>query len=199
MINAEEVEKLMALEGRCRGAVFQTDGQYIINQKGRAGMEKIKELGKKIGQPIPYGKEVQATRWYPLGWRVISLLMAQEVFGWGERDLFDMGCEAPKKSFIIKTILRYFISIEKTFAESSKYWEKHYSVGFLTAPEISEEEKTLVLRLEEFNVHPILCPYFRGYFKGLANLVIRTDKITIKETKCPFKEGGYHEFVIKWE
>jgi len=76
---------------------------------------------------------------------------------------------------------------------------KHYTISKLEAPEINVKEKRLVLRLVDFKIHPILCVYFRGYFKSIASLVVKTDKMTIKETKCPFSGDAYHEFVIEWE
>jgi len=199
MLNKNEVEKILKIKGETRGAVFHTDARYILDKKGNQGLEELRKKLKVLGQQDIYSKEIKSTGWYPLGLRVISLLLIKETFDWNEKEIFNMGMSAPKHSFIVKTLLRYFISIEKTFEESAKYWEKHYTVSKLEAPEINLKEKRLVLRLVDFKIHPILCVYFRGYFKSIASLVVKTDKMTIKETKCPFDGDSYHEFVIKWK
>lgn len=195
----EEIKKILEIVGKVRGAVFQTDAGYILEKKGKEGLEMLKEGIKKTGQPISYGKEVKATNWYPLSWRILSLLTIQKVFNWGEKEIFEMGTQAPKYSFIVKALLRYFVSIEKTFTESAKYWKEHYSVGELEALEIDIKGKHLVLHLKNFKVHPVLCSYLKGYFRTIARLAVKTKKMTIKETKCMFKGDSYHEFIIDWE
>jgi len=199
MLTKDEINKILKVEGRARGVVFQTDAKYILGKKGQAGLKKVEAAIEEIGQPISYGKEIRATGWYPLSWRVISLLVIKGTFGWGEKEIFEMGYAAPKYSFVVRALLRYFVSLDKTFNESAKYWKEHYSVGQLEAPEVNVEEKRLVLQLKDFRVHPILCQYFRGYFKSVALLTVKTDKMTIKETKCVFRGDPYHEFVIEWE
>jgi len=200
MLDKKELENVLKLEGDVRGAVFQTDAKYILEKKGEKGIELLeKEIFEKTGQPVRYGKEIVATNWYPLSWRVLSLLFIKDLFEWDDEEIVKMGLVAPKHSFIVKTLLRYFVSLEKTFAESSKYWREHYSVGELHSPEINTENKRLVIQLKNFKIHPILCSYFKGYFKAIASLVIRTNKMDIKEDKCAFKGDEYHQFVINWE
>lgn len=199
MLDKKTIEEILKIEGKVRGAVFQTDAKYVLEKKGEEGLKMVEAEIKKIGQPISYGKEIMVTGWYPLSWRLFSLLTIQKVFNWGEKEIFEMGNSAPKYSFIVKTLLRYFVSLKKTFTESSKYWKEHYSVGELEAPEINIKRKYVVLRLKDFKIHPILCIYLKGYFKAVAQLVVRTENMTIEETKCIFKDNSYHEFVISWE
>ena len=200
MLEKKELEDILKLKGDVRGAVFQTDAKYVLEKEGEAGLKRLeKEIFERTGQPVKYGKEVIATNWYPLSWRILSLVFVKELFGWDDKEIFKMGLIAPKYSFIVKTLLRYFVSLEKTFAESSKYWREHYSIGALYSPEIDIENKRLVIQLKDFKIHPILCHYFRGYFKAIANLTLRTNKIDIKEDKCAFKGDPYHQFIITWE
>lgn len=189
----------MKIKGKVRGVVFQTDGRYVLETKGEKGMKTLEAAIKKTGQPIKYGKELKATSWYPLSWRILSLLVIQRTFNWGEKEMFAMGQAAPKYSFIVKMLLRYFVSLEKTFKESAKYWQEHYSVGKLEAPVIDIEGKRLVIHLKDFKMHPVFCMYSKGYFKAIAKLVVRTEKMTIKETECMFKGDDYHEFIIEWQ
>jgi len=199
MLDKNTIEEILKIKGEVRGAVFQTDASYILEKEGEAGLEKLKAAIAKTGQPIKYDKEVKATGWYPLGWRVISLMTIKDVFGWDDQEIIKMGFSAPKHSFVVKTLLRYFVSLEKTFEESSKYWREHYSVGELHAPEIDIKGKRLVIQLKDFKVHPILCAYFRGYFKAIAGLVVRSESMNIIEDKCSFKGDPYHQFIISWK
>lgn len=195
----KQVGEILKIEGKVRGAVFQTDARYILEGKGEKGLKMLEAAVKETGQPIGYGKDVKATAWYPLSWRVLSLLVIKEVFNWDDQEIMKMGLAAPKYSFIVKTLLRYFVSIEKTFNESAKYWEEHYSIGKLEAPEIDLEKKRLVLHLKNFKVHPILCVYLTGYFKAVAQLVVRSESMSIEENKCMFKGDSYHEIIITWK
>jgi len=199
MLNKDIIKEISKIKGETRGAVFHTDVKYILVKKGENGLNQLKENLKDIIDNDFYSEEIVSTGWYPLWWRVLSLLVIKETFNWGEEEIFDMGACAPKHSFIVKTILRYFVSIEKTFEESGKYWEKHYSIGKLEAPRIDIENKQLVLHLLDFKAHPILCIYFKGYFKSIAGLVVKAEKMFIEETKCMFEDNPYHEFIINWE
>ena len=197
-ITKEEIKKLAAIKGKVRGQVFLTDIGYIKEKKGREGVRLLKEKIAEWGNPIDYEK-AEALKWYPVGLRVISLLAIKEVFGWGDKEIFALGSNAPKFSLIVKVLMRYFLSVQKTFKEGSKYWEKHYSVGALEPVEYNKKEKYFILRLKDFKIHPILCSYYAGYFLRIGQYVQRSEKMTIEETKCMFKGDSYHEFIIRWE
>jgi len=193
----EELKKLKDLEGKVRGVTLETDAKYVLIKIGQDGLTKLQQKTKELGWEIDY-KDIKTMGWYPLGWRAISLLAAQEAFGWGEKEITDMGNSAPKYSFIATTMLRYFLSLKKVFNEASKYWEKHYSVGKLNTVEIDEEKKYAVLQLKEFKIHPVFCLYLSGYFLRISQFVIKSEKITVEETDCVFKQGNCHQFLIKW-
>ncbi len=200
MLNKKEIEDVLKLKGDVRGAVFKTDARYVLEKKGEEELKKIEtRIFKETGEPVKYGKEVISTNWYPLSWRILSLLFIKDTFKWDDEEIFKMGLTAPKYSFIVKTLLSYFVSLEKTFAESTKYWREHYSTGELFSPTIDVKGKLLVIQLKDFESHPILCPYFKGFFKSIANLSVRTKKMNIEEDKCVFRGDEYHQFVITWE
>ncbi len=165
MLDEKTIEQIKKIQGQVRGVVFCTDKKYILDTKGQEGLAKIDAKFKKITGSSVYQDKIDATGWYPLSWRVLSLLIIQETFTWGEKEIADMGMAAPKNSFVVKVLLRYFVSMEKSFAESAKYWQKHYSIGKLKATEINTKEKKVILQLTDFKGHPYLCSYLRGYFK----------------------------------
>ncbi len=197
MLENKEIKEILKIKGMVRGVVFQSDAQYVLKKEGEAGLKKLEAAIAKTGQLIRY-KEVKAVSWYPLSWRVLSLLFIQDTFSWDKQEMFKMGLTAPKFSFLVRTLLKYFISVKKTFKESEKYWEEHYSTGTLETFKFDLKNKYLILRLKNFKIHPLLCSYLRGYFQTITAFVIKASKMTSEETKCMFRGDPYHEFVIKW-
>lgn len=197
-ITKEDIQKLLKVPGEVKGQVFVTDFEYVKEKKGKEGIKILKEKIKEWGELIDY-EGININQWYPMGLRVISLLAIKEAFGFGEKEIKDLGESAPKFSFLVKVLLKYFVSTERSFKESPNYWSKHYSVGKLEPVEFNESEKYAVLRLRDFKIHPILCNYLLGYFLTIAKYTIRSEKIEIEEKKCMFKGDPYHEFFFKWE
>lgn len=193
----EEIQRLTNIPGKVRGQVFVTDLAYVKEKKGEEGASLLKKKIDEWGIPIDYEK-VKIAEWYPVGLRVVSLLAIKEAFDWGDEEIKDLGNCAPKYSFIVKILMKYFLSIERTFRESPKYWTKHYNVGELENYEIDEKEKYIILRLKNFKIHPILCVYYLGYYLRIAQYVVENEKITIEETKCMFKGDDCHEYFIRW-
>jgi hypothetical protein len=197
-INNKELEKIMATEGEVKGVVFQTDAKYLLEKVGKEALKKVEEKTKEWGYPIDY-KNIRPFGWYPIGLRVISLLAITESLNWGEKEIFEMGNAAPKFSIVVKMLLKYFVSLKKSVSEVPNYWQKHYTVGKISCPEFHESEKWLVIRLEGLKIHPILCSYFAGYFLRIAQYVIKSPKIEIKEIKCMYRGDPYHEYYINWK
>jgi len=197
-INLKEIEKLIKLPGEVRGAVFLTDLRYVQEKKGQEGVRMLKKKMRDWGSLISYDK-TRPINWYPVGLRAVSLLAIKEVFGWQDKEIFELGNAAPKFSLIVKMLMKTFLSIERVFKECPKYWEKHYTKGVLENYKIDTKKKCIILRLKDFNVHPILCPFYAGYFLRIGQYVLRSQKVSIKETKCSFKgEAPYHEYLITW-
>jgi len=197
-ISPSEVKRLTETTGKVRGAVFQTDAEYVKEKKGKAGLILLERELKKINCPINY-ESIKATAWYPLGLRIISLLMIKKAFNWTDKEIEKMGNAAPAYSFIVRMLMKYFLSPQRTFKESSKYWEKHYTIGSLEAYKYSKEKEEYILRLKDFKVHPILCPYLTGYFFRMGQYVLpKGGKISITESKCVFKGDPFHEFIMRW-
>lgn len=198
-LTKEEIEKLLATPGKVRGVVFQTDAEYVRNKKGKDGVAALEKELARLGCPIDYGK-IKAISWYPLGLRVVSLLVIKNIFDLKDEDIEEMGNLAPKYSLIVKLLMKYFLTIDMTYRESPKYWEKHYTVGRLETPGYSLKEKYFIVRIVDFKVHPILCVYFRGYFKRISQFLLQDAKIfKTQETKCLFRGDPYHEILITWE
>ena len=198
MLTKTEVENLMRKKGKVRGVVFNTDAEYILYKKGEEVLEKVQQKTKEWGYPVDY-KNIRNMEWYPVGLRALSLLAVKTMFNWSDKEIENMGYSAPAHSFVVKLLMKYLLTLKETYQKSSEYWTKHYTVGELKVPEYNEKKKYCVLQLWDFKIHPILCSYYAGYFRKIAELGARQKITDIKETKCFFKGDSYHEFVIKWE
>lgn len=198
MLNSKEVEKIKKIEGRARGVIFQTDIQYIEGKMGKKEANKIRREIKKIIPEYDHS-QIKTTDWYPLWWRIISLKVIKNHFNWGKKELVEMGHSAPGNSFLVRVILRYFVSLKKTFQEGKKYWDKHYHPGNFESIKFNNKEQYVIFRIKNFKGHPDLCFYLQGYFKAIAELTLPGKKIDIKETKCLHKKGPCHEFKLSWK
>lgn len=195
----EEIEKILQKKGDVRGVVFQTDTNYILKKGTEEDLRKIEERIKEWGISVIY-KEVKPMAWYPVAWRVCSLLAIKEVFGWGDEEIRKMGENAPKVSVIVKLFFKLFPDIGKFAKEIPGYWTKHYTSGALEVANLDKENQELILRLNGFAFHPILCKYLEGYFTIATKLTRpKESQVTCRELKCSFRDNvPYEEYQIKW-
>lgn len=198
MITQKEIDKIMETPGEVRGVVFKTDAEYIVSRQGEEGLRNVERKTKEWGYPIKY-EEISNTEWLPIGLRALSVLAATEVFGWQEEVVYDMGHSAPQYSFMVKFLMRYFLTLKQTYERSPSYWPTHYTVGALEAPEFNEKERYFILRLKNFNLHPLLCSYYAGYFLRIAEFSANLPNMRIEEQKCAGRGGPHHEFIVRWD
>jgi len=191
------VKELMSVEGECRGVTLKADKDFILRKKGGKGLIKVETELKKAGKALKYG-EVEPMAFYPVGLRALSLVAIQDVLGFSNKQIEEMGRTAPKVSFVIKLFAKFFFSIERTAAQTPKMWEKHYTIGRLEA-EIYQKKRKAIVRLREFDLHPLLCIYLNGYFATIIQMVVNNQVIS-EETKCSFKDKTHkqHEYLLKW-
>lgn len=194
-IKKEELENLMKLKGKVRGVIFQTDKKYVLLKWGKEGLEKLEKKAEELGLNIPY-ETAETMAWYPIGQRVISLLLIKDVFDLDNQDIRRIGEMAPKFSFIVKFFFKLFTPLQKFAREIPGYWKKHYTVGVLEVKKVSEKEKTMVLLLKDIKAHPIFCKYLEGYFERVMKFIY--PQSSCKETKCPFRGDDYHEYTFAW-
>ena len=198
MVGKEEVEKIVQNKGNVRGEVFRTDATFIQKKKGEEGLMAVEKEMAELGYPVIF-KEIKAGGWYPESLSVLTILVAKDLFNWTEKDIFEMGNSVPKYSFIVKTLMGYFLSFKRFMAEVPKYWKKHFDFGELEVAKFDEEKKYVILREKGYKFHPLMCLYHAGYYQEITKYIIKSEKITIEETKCMFKGDPYHEYVIRWE
>jgi hypothetical protein len=194
-MNEEELIEIAQKKGEVRGVVFCTDAEYVRRHEGEEALQRIEQEVEKMGYPIHYN-EMKATGWYPIGLRAISLLATRKALNWDDEQIREMGRNAPKYSIITKLMLRYFASPKTIVNKVGTYWRKHYSLGSLEGKVI---DRSAILHLKDFAIHPILCTYLQGYFICVLGMIVgQTEKLSIEETKCIYRGDEYHEFVFKW-
>lgn len=194
----KEADKLMEMKGNVRGEAFRTHATYIRHREGERGVKAVEKKMTELGYPLKFD-EIKPLRWYSESHSVLVILVAKELFNWKDSDIFDMGNSAPKYSFIVKLLMKYFLSPKTTLEQSPKYWRKHYDFGKLEVCQFDEKEKYMSVRVKGYKTHPIVCIFHKGYFLRLCQYVIKSKNITIEETKCMFKGDPYHEHVVRWE
>lgn len=198
MLDKKSIDELLAVPGEVKGVVFQTDANYVLKNKGEEGLKLLEEKTNELGLPINY-REASALKSYPIGLRVISLILIKDTFNWNEKDIRKMGYEAPKTSFIVKLLMKFFISFVRLMQEVPKYWKEHYTVGRLDVVKVDDSKKEAILNLVEIKIHPIFCKYLEGYFEKIYEFSTEGKKGECKETECIFNGSSCHryEFYIK--
>lgn len=198
-LTKEVAQKLMEIKGEARGGTLKIDMEYILKEKGEEGLKKVEGELEKLGYPIKY-KEINTLGYSPVGLRAISLLVIKKVFNFDNEKIKEIGLFGTKISLILKFFIKYVFSFQKVFfQESPKIWREHWTIGELVPVELNEEKKYAILRLKDFNLHPIYCRFLEGYLPGLFQLMVKIPQITCEETKCFFRGDEYHEYLIKWQ
>ena len=196
MLDLQEIQRNMDFKGTCRGVVFKTDEDYIVREKGKEGLKQLENLLHTLKCPLVYS-EIKTMDFYPLGWRIVSLLAIKEQFGFSDEKIKEMGTVAPKFSLITKIFIKYFSNISLTTKQVPSIWKRHYGVGELTATMTDEGARIIILRLTGLSVHPIFCVYLSGYFTTIAQMVTGS-QVLCRETKCFFSGSDFHEYEITW-
>ncbi|MFH1684364.1 MAG: hypothetical protein ABIA67_05740 [Candidatus Margulisiibacteriota bacterium] len=192
-MDKKTIENIMKTPGEVRGAVFQTDAEYVKRHFGIEKLQKAKKQLNEWGYPIEY-ETIKAMEWYPAGLRALSLLAIKEAFSLNDEQIKDMGNEAPKHSFVIKLVMKFFLSIEKIFEMAPDIWKRHWSAGTLETDKYDKKSKTLTLRIKDLSLHPVFCLYEAGYFLRIAQYAKKS--ATVQQTKCTFRGDPYHEYTI---
>lgn len=199
MGNNEEIKKILEKHGDVRGAVFQTDADYILKIGSAGDLSKIENKLKEWGIDFHY-KDINPMSWYPVAWRALSLVAIKETL---DRDTFsirEMGKNAPNVSVVVKLFFKLFPDIEKFAQQIPNYWRKHYTIGELRVKELDKNKKIMLICLEGFSFHPALCEYLEGYFEQATKLTRPEDSVVrAKEIQCSFRDNAsYEAYQLSW-
>lgn len=192
----KNLNQILNKEGMIAGEVFHTQYEYVKRNKGDQGLDAFAKKAKEYGQELDL-RDMNFQKWYPVGLRPFSWFIMLKTFGWGEKEFLDSAYQAPKVSFIMRILARYFVSPKVTIQKSPKYWNKHYTIGSLEVHKIDMKNKRFVLRVKDFKVSPLFCIFYLGYFKKVVEFG-GIKNPSVRETKCIYNGDDLHEFEITW-
>ncbi len=185
----------MNIEGETRGFNLLADRKWILKNKGQEGLEKVEKEAEKAGYPLHYN-DLKAMSFCPAGLRAISLLAIKKAFNLDDDGIRGI-CEFHlKQSLITKLFTKYFYSTPSALKNAPKLWGRYWTKGKAVVKEYDEEKRRVVIRIEDFALHPVFCRCLEGYSVALVNLVVGGDKAVCKEKKCTFEGDKFHEYVI---
>ncbi len=196
-ITKEKAEEFMNIPGETRGISIKGDLEYIIHREGKEGLLKLEERASELGFPIKY-EEFKEMDFYPVGLEAITFLLMEELFHFKRDDFIKMGEFNSKVSLIVRLFMKYFVSMETIAKEAPKFWGKYYTRGHLSVTEINKQERYIVVRIEDFELHPIHCLTVEGYLISIIKMVLNKDVVS-EERKCMSRGDSYHEFVVNWK
>ena len=184
-------------KGKVRAETIKTHLKYIELKKGKEGVREIEKAMQELGHPIDKAEKMQSLDWIPTALADSIILTAKYVFHWTDKEIFEMGNFAPKFSFIVRLLMKTFVSIKTVFSQTPKYWQEHFTEGKLEAVKFNKRKHYVYLRLYHW-CHPVVCVFLSGYFLRIGQYLGKKG-MTIKETKCMNNGDPYHEFFIRWE
>lgn len=196
-LTKELAEKIIKIQGEIRGVGLKQDWSVVLQWEGQEGLKKLERKMEELGYPLRYS-EIRTMDFYPMGLDTISLLAIKELFNYDNEKFRELGMLTMSFSVILKVFLKYFISLKKVSEQIPRIWREYYTIGELKVIETNEQKKLAILRLEDFNIHPIYCHILKGFFvKGLKIVVGKP--VTCEERKCSYRGDEYHEFLLTWE
>ncbi len=195
----ETIDALMKKKGNTKGSELITFSKYITAKYGEEGIKKIESKLKEFGYSFEFDDVKELGEWYSEGLNVSVILIAKEIFGWTKQDFFELGYTSPKYSFLVKILMKYFVTLKAFVDEGRSYWNKFMDVGDFEGTELDEEKKYCVLRLSNYDFHPDMCEYYRGFLLKISENVVKGKNIKMEEVKCIYRSDPYHEYLVSWE
>ena len=196
IISKKELDEFSKIEGEIRGGAIKTYGEFILQKKGKEGLKRLEDVLAGLGFSIKY-KEVRVMDFLPISFLGVTLLSIKRLFGYNNQKFQEIGRFNVKTSALLKLLVKYLISLKRATKELPTMWRKQLKVGNLRATELNEKERYLILRIEDFRLHPLHCQVLTGYLLGSLQIIIGKGG-TCEETKCVFEGSNYHEFLLKW-
>lgn len=196
IILKKELDEFSEIKGEVRGGAIKTYGEFILQKEGKEGLKRLEDVMAGLGFSIKYEK-IRTMDFFPVSLLVVTLLSIKRLFGYSNQKFQEIGRFNVKASALLKLLVKYLISLKRATKSLPTMWRKQLTVGNLRATELNEKERYLILRVEDFRLHPLHCQVLIGYLLGSLQMIIGKGG-TCEETKCVFEGSNYHEFLIKW-
>lgn len=194
LISKDKLRKFEKLSGEIRGTTLKAYGDFILKEEGKEGLERLEKAMSGAGYPINYTK-IEEMKFFSIAYQAVTIELIKNMFDYGPKEFQDIGRFSAKFSFIIRLVAKYFFSVEKVVKRVNKIWRKHYTVGDIEIVEADTENKRSIVRIKNFEVHPLQCEVLKGYLSSILQMVVGEERVG-KETKCTFRGDDYHEFIF---
>lgn len=196
IISKKEFDELMQKEGKIRGVTLKTMGEYLLQEEGKISLGLLEKEINRLGYSFKFN-QIETMEFYPLGLQAVILVLMKRMLGYDEEKFQEVGKANAKFSLIIRLFMKYFFSIKAMVDKVPQLWEKHYTVGKLKVADHNDEEKYIILRLSDFDLHPFHCQDLKGYFSIVTQMIVGKE-VDCQEKKCVHRGDDYHEFVLTW-
>lgn len=167
----------------------------LVTVEKKLGIEKrskIVEEMKMLGLDLSGIKE---TSIIPLTTFITLLIVKKQVLNLSDEEIYDLGREAAKLSFVLKYASRLLLSLDVICKNANVGWHKYYKTGELTVTELNKEERRIKGEVRNFTGHPIHCRYIEGYFAQMIFFVTGRETKCYEE-ECIFNGGSVHRYVM---
>ncbi len=196
LLTKEEFDELMKIKGEVRGVTLKGYGDYLLKKEGEEKTKEIEEIITDFGYPFRF-KEVKGMHFYPVGLQAVILELMKRMFNYTAETFQEIGEFSAKSSILVRVFARYFFSVKEIMKRAPEMWRKSYTIGQVKLMEYNEEKRRLILRIENFKVHPLQGQVLIGYFSSVLQM-IGGQKAKGEEIKSPFRGDECYEFLMEW-
>ncbi|MFH1451120.1 MAG: hypothetical protein ABIF89_00750 [bacterium] len=196
VITKESVEELMRIDGRVRGIALKSHASFIVKGEGKEGLQRLTDFMAELGCPVDY-KNIGTWKFYPVAIEAVELLAIRQLFNYEDKKFEELGAFGAAFSIVMKIFLQHFVSISILASQASQIWRRYYTIGDLKVKELNENERYVILLLENFLLHRLHCFHVKGFLAHTVKMAVGKE-VTCEERKCPSRGDPVHEFLIKW-
>ena len=200
-ITKEDIKEAFLNPVRVRGmALKESLFEAIKIKAGSNAMEMIEKESNNLRYPFQV-KNIKNFEWYPVGIIVEAFFVLQNKFNFQTKDFAELGEMMPKLSFMWRFLMSHLAFPEKlTKIIVTRIWRRNFDTGSVEIYDYqkSKKEGHYFLKVKDFKLHPLYFFYLGYIMVGITQMVERLKKVTVEETKSPFKGDEYQEYLIKW-
>jgi len=199
-LTKKEADRIMNIEDTTRGTVLITLRDYILNKKGKKGVEMVENRLKELGYSFRFKDFTASFKWYQGSFGDLIIPVILEVFHWDESKAFEIGYDSLIiNSLITKLLMSRLISLETAFKNTPKFWHYFTEVGDMKFTEYDLDKRHAILRLDNYKkFHPTEYDYIRGNLAKILEMVTNSKNVQVEQTKSLFNNDSYDEFKITW-
>ena len=199
IISKKELNNIMKVKGEGRGIIFKPELDFVIKEEGKNGLQKLEKAMEKMGLPLKY-ETIKSMGFYPLKKKALMLVLMKKLFNYSDEKFKEIGRSSAKFPGLLRRLIGFLMgdkNIKNMLEQGNRVWKLYFTVGELKLTEFNGKERWGIVRLKDFQVHPLECKFLTGFWSVIIQLLVKKE-VTCEETKCIYKGDEYHEFLLKW-